>query len=176
MSHFAFADKDLPKRVTIGTGFVLAGLIALIALLLTLSGRNSQTAIADMRQVIDRAKNTPNISAQGLSADAYYTGDTPQLAQASLQTDLQKLARDHSIQIDVIRAEQIEQIDGVIRLNLTLNGIAPEPELGAFLYGLSKREPIVIVDEISLRRARVTRRNKERRVAFQTRVYGVLQR
>ena len=74
-----------------------------------------------------------------------------------MQTNLQELAQSFDIQIEVIRADEIEQIDGFVRLNLTLNGVAPEQRLGEFLHGIGTLEPMVIVEQLNLRRARTSR-------------------
>ena len=111
----------------------------------------------------------------GLSDEAFFPGETPQLAQVALQTSLQTLAEQNRIDIEMIRADEIEQIDGVVRLNLAINGIAPEVELGAFLHGLASMKPIVIVEDLKLRPARTSRTNPERRITFQARLYGTQQ-
>jgi Type II secretion system (T2SS), protein M subtype b len=173
MTGFQFAQPGLPRRVVLGAGYGLAGLCALLALLLISGHDNRRAAIAEMEAVIARADDAGPGGAAGLAATAFYTGETPQLAQAALQTDLQALAETHSIEIEVIRADQIEQIDGYIRLNLTLNGLAPETELGRFLHGLAAMEPIVVVEQLTLRRARTSRSEAERKIGFQAQLFGL---
>lgn len=176
MTDFFFIRRELPRQLVVATGFAIAGLITAAAVFLMFTANARSAATADMKDTIQRANLLKEVGAAGLASDAYYKGETPQLAQAALQTDLQKLAEEHSIQIEVMRADEIEQIDGVVRLNLTLNGVAPEPELGAFLHSISLQKPIVIVDQLTLRRARTTSRTQARRVAFQTQLFGILKR
>jgi hypothetical protein len=178
MSAFRFTKPTLPRRMVLFAGYGLVAVITLIGVIL-LSGTSARNErIAEMEAVIARAdaagQNGP--TGTGLPPSAFHTGDTPQLAQALLQTNLQNLAETESIDIDVIRTEQIEQIDGFVRLNLTVNGVAPETELGTFLHGLSVLEPIVVVEQIALRRARSTRTNPQRRISFQIQLYGVSER
>jgi hypothetical protein len=178
MSDFRFRQPALPRRIILFAGYGLVALIGLIGLVLMSGASARKSEIAEMRTVIARADAMMQGSenGNGLADSAFYTGDTPQLAQAILQTNLQNLAEAHDILIEVIRTDQIEQIDGFVRLNLTVNGVAPESELGAYLHGLSALEPIVVIEQISLRRARATRSSPERRVSFQLQLYGLSQR
>lgn len=176
MSVFHFAQPGLPRRVALGAAYGVAVLCTLLSLML-IGGHNDRRAeIAEMRAVIARAEGGGSTGDSGLPPASFYTGETPQLAQAALQTDLQALAETHSIEIEVIRADQIEQIDGFVRLNLTLSGLAPEAELGRFLHGLSVMEPIVVVEDLALRRARTSRTDTERKVTFQAEVFGLANR
>jgi hypothetical protein len=176
MSGFHFANPGLPRRVALGAAYGLAGFFSLLALAL-IAGHDSRRAeIAEMKDVIARAEAAASRGETGLPPAAFYTGETPQLAQAALQTDLQALAEAHSIEIEVIRADEIEQIDGFVRLNLTVNGIAPETELGHFLHGLAAMEPVIVVELLSLRRVRDTRSEAERKVAFQAELFGLANR
>ncbi|MEJ6402878.1 GspMb/PilO family protein [Yoonia sp. 2307UL14-13] len=173
MSDFQFAKSTAPARAVYVAGII--GVTALIAIgLLALTGGSDRLADrAQNRDIIARAAALSNRGQVGLAQDQFYTGDTPQLAQAALQTNLQTLAESFGIQIDVIRADEIEQIDNMVRLNLTLNGVAPEEELGEFLHGVGTLKPAVIVEQLSLRRARTARSEQGRKIAFQTRLYGM---
>lgn len=176
MTAFQFAQPKLPRRVALGAACGLAGLCTLVAFALIAGNGERRTEIAEMEAVIARAEGAGDAGANGLPPSAFYTGETPQLAQAALQTDLQALAETHSIEIEVIRADQIEQIDGFVRLNLTLNGIAPENELGRFLHGLAAMEPIVVVEQMSMRRTRSSRSETVRTIAFEAEVFGLANR
>jgi Type II secretion system (T2SS), protein M subtype b len=176
MSAFVFMKPALPRIVALSAAYGLAGLFTLLALVLMSGNDDRRASIAEMEAVIARAETAAAGGGSGLGPTAFYTGDTPQLAQAALQTDLQALAETHSIEIEVIRADQIEQIDGFVRLNLTLNGVAPETELGPFLHGLASMEPIVVVEQLNLRRARTSRTEAERKVTFQAELFGVSDR
>ena len=176
MSVFHFAQPALPRRVALTAAYGVAGLCTLLALALIAGHDDRRAEIAEMEAVIARAAGAGSAGGTGLPPAAFYTGETPQLAQAALQTDLQALAETHSIEIEVIRADQIEQIDGFVRLNLTLNGVAPEAELGRFLHGLAAMEPIVVVEQLSLRRARTSRSDAERKITFQAELFGLANR
>ena len=176
MSSFRFVQPALPRRIVLGVGCGLIALLTLLGFGLVAAAQNQRAQIADLNATIARAEALGSASTKGLPDTAFYTGDTPQLAQAVLQSNLQSLAQAHRINIDVMRADQINQIDGFVRLNLTLNGVAPETELGALLHGLSVLEPIVAINQLSLRRARESRRNAQRRVSFQIQLYGLSQR
>lgn len=173
MSAFHFHRPELPRRVLLGSGYAAALALTLLALVLVSGHDNRRAGIAEMEALITRAETAGSGTGAGLPPGAFFKGDTPQLAQAALQTDLQALAEAHSIEIEVIRADQIEQIEGFVRLNLTLNGVAPEVELGRFLHGLAMMEPIVVVEQLTLRRARSSRSDDERRVTFQAELFGL---
>jgi hypothetical protein len=173
MTAFHFSDPGLPRRVALGAVYGVAGLCTLLALSLIAGHNDRRAVIAEMKDVVARAEGIESSGGTGLPPQAFYTGETPQLAQAALQTDLQALAEIHSIEIEVIRADQIEQIDGFVRLNLTLNGVAPEAELGRFLHGLAALSPIVVIEDLSLRRVRTTRTDADRKIAFQAELFGL---
>jgi hypothetical protein len=176
MSVFHFAQPGLPRRVTLGTAYGVAGFATLLALALIAGHDDRRAAIAEQRAVVARAEAAASGGGTGLPPSFFYRGETPQLAQVALQTDLQALAETHSIEIEVIRADQIEQIDGFVRLNLTLNGVAPEAEIGGFLHGLAAMEPIVVVEQLILRRARTNRTEADRKIAFQAQLFGLANR
>lgn len=172
MSAFHFANPELPRRVSSIVGGVLAGGFVLVGLIIFAAANDRMSSISDKQNTIARASALSSSLSSGLSNDAFFPGETPQLAQAAVQTSLQALAQAHRIDIEMIRADEIEQIDGVVRLNLAINGIAPEVELGAFLYGLASMNPIVVIEDLTLRSARTSRTNPERRIAFQAGLYG----
>ncbi|MEM7472994.1 MAG: GspMb/PilO family protein [Pseudomonadota bacterium] len=172
MSSFHFANPALPRQVSIGLSGAISGALLLFGLIFTFAAQDRARSIADKQTVIARADQIAGSVTGGLSDDAFFPGETPQLAQVALQTSLQTLAEANRIDIDMIRADEIEQIDGVVRLNLAINGIAPEVELGAFLHGLASMKPIVVVEDLKLRPARTSRTNPERRISFQARLYG----
>ena len=171
MSDFRFSQPGMPRRVTFVVGYGLAAFITLLAIWLLSGLSDRRDAMAQMRAIIARADMVEATGSgnAALGPDTFYTGDTPQLAQAALQTNLQTLAESFRIEIEVIRADQIEQVDNFVRLNLTLNGVAPEEELGNFLRGLAALRPLVVVEELTLRRARSSRSDADRQVSFHPR-------
>ncbi len=175
MSQFHFANPALPKKVGLATGGLVAGALALFGLVMVGASNDRLASIGDKEMTIARAAAMSGTVSTGLSSEAFFPGETPQLAQAAVQTSLQALAEAHRIDIEMIRSDEIEQIDGVVRLNLAINGVAPETELSTFLYGLASMNPIVVVEDLTLRPARTSRTNPERRIAFQASLYGTQQ-
>lgn len=172
MSSFHFKNPDLPRLVTLAFGGVCVGLMGLVGLVMLASANGRVDEVAQTEHLIARAAAVTNSGGGEFSERTFFPGETPQLAQAAVQTSLQSLAEAHRVEIEMIRADQIEQIDGVVRLNLAVNGIAPEVELGAFLHGLAAMRPFVIVEDLTLRVARVSRSNPERRIVFNASLYG----
>ncbi len=172
MSTFHFANPDLPRKVATGAACSFAAVLVLFGLLMIAASNGRIDDIADNRAMIARAEAVSGSLTNGLSDEAFFPGETPQLAQAAVQTNLQGLAEAHRISIETIRANEIELVDGMVRLNLAINGVAPEAELGAFLYGLASMNPIIVVEDLTLRAARASRSNPERRIAFQASLYG----
>ena len=89
MSAFRFTKPALPRRMVLFAGYGLVAVVTLIGLTL-LSGASARNGrIAEMEAVIARAEATAQSgdAGTGLDASAFYTGDTPQLAQALLQTN-----------------------------------------------------------------------------------------
>lgn len=172
MSTFHFANPELPQKLTLSLIYGATGFVLLMGLLMFSNASNRLASVADKSDMIARSEARAGSLSGGLSDDAFFPGETPQLAQAAVQTNLQALAQSHRINIDMIRADEIEQIDGIIRLNLSIKGVAPEAELAAFLYGLASMNPIVVIEDLKLRPARTSRSNPERRISFQTSLYG----
>ena len=160
--------RRVPQAVAMSIAAVAAG--ALWIALGAVSDLRGE--IADIEALDARVAALP---AEGPSdADrSLHAAETPQLAQAQVQAAVQALAETHAAEIDVIRAEDIVEVDGFARLNLTLGGTVPERALGAFLAGLDALEPAVLTEELTLRRTRTARGEADRRVAFQMRVHGL---
>ena len=174
MSDFRFAKSTLPRQTVLFCGYGIVVGVGIVGLMFAIGNDARKSRIADMHAQIANAQNlttfTPN---EDFISYTYYTGETPQLAQISLQRNLQELADAHNVAIEVISPEQIEVVGNSRQLNLTLSGAAPEEDLGAFLHGLATLEPLVAVKALSLRRARATRGNNANRVAFQAQLYGL---
>ncbi len=170
----AFRTRD-PKAPTRALAFAGGGLVALGVLgaaMLTGAAQDRRADTIEMRDIVSLAsQDTPETDPQ--NADLFYADDTPQLAQAALQANLQTLAQNHGAEIDVMRAEEVARIDGLIRLPMTLSGTVPEGELGAFLAQLDTARPAVVVEEVNLRRTRAARGATGRQVAFQFRLHGL---
>ena len=162
MNSFTFYNPTLVRRI--GTALVVgtSALLVVFAVFLANVARGNYDNITGQLETIARAERA---TADGMpTADpSFYLADTPQLAQSQMQTDMQALARQNQVDLEVIRAEQIEQINGALRMSLTLNGVVFESQLGAFLNTLATHEPMIVIDSISLRRARSSQRGIDNR-------------
>jgi hypothetical protein len=142
-----------------------------VAFALVSNARDQQAETRDMKDLIGRASVLETSAAP--ETDLYFQAQTPQLAQADLQTALQSIARSHGAEIDVTQTQDVVRVDGLVHLNLTINGTVPDANLGAFLAALDAARPVILVDELSLRRTRGTRSDAPRQVAFQFSLHGV---
>ncbi|MDP5086686.1 MAG: GspMb/PilO family protein [Yoonia sp.] len=173
MSSFAFYNPTLVRRV--GTLLVMGTSILLILLTLFLANvaRNNYDDIALEQETILRAQRatTEQVAPDVLSK--FYSADTPQLAQSQMQTEMQALAQQNQVRLEVIRADQIEQLSGALRMGLTLNGVVSESQLGGFLESLTAHEPKIVVESVSLRRARATNQTvDDRPLAIELKLSG----
>jgi replicative DNA helicase len=173
MSEFIFQNPAAVRRF--GSGLVIATSVVLICLALFVWSFVAQryADVADLRSTIARSEQI-SAAAQSNSAQiSFYQSDTPQLSQSQMQSDMQELAQEYQLILEVIRADQIEPLEGNVRMALTLNGVVPESQLGGYLQSLANHDPMIIVDSINLRRARSTNRNAdERPLAIQLKLSG----
>lgn len=173
MSEFTFHNPTLVRRF--GTLLVVGTSVLLIVLTLVLTNiaRSKYAGISDQLDAIAMAERAAQPQAGALAQNTFYVSDTPQLAQAQMQSDMQALADEYQVRLEVIRADQVEPLNGSLRLALTLNGVVQENELGSFLESLASHDPMIVVDSISLRRARSNNRNAdERPLAIQLKLSG----
>jgi len=173
MSTFTFHNPALVRRF--GTLLVIGTAIGLLILTLIITNvaRNKYAAIDSQRDTIARAEAATQNETRAQGAITFYESETPQLAQSQMQSDMQELADQNQVRLEVIRADQVEQLNGSLRLALTLNGVVQESQLGGFLEALASHEPMIVVDSISLRRARSTNRGTdERPLAIQLKLSG----
>jgi len=163
MNSFTFHNPTLVRRV--GTLLIMgcAAALVVIALIMVLVARNNYNGISDQLETIARAERATTAEGRPASGTPFYIADTPQLAQSQMQTEMQALAQQNQVQLEVIRAEQIEPINGALRMSLTLNGVVLESQLGAFLNSIAAHEPMIVVESVSLRRARSTNRTIDNR-------------
>ncbi len=163
MSSFTFHNPALVRRfgtvIVIGTSIVLI----LLAVILANIARGKYDSIADQQDTIARSERAAAQGSNNASQATFYSAETPQLAQSQMQSDMQDLAQQNQVILEVIRADQIEQLNGSLLMALTLNGVVPENQLGGYLEGLAKHEPVIVVESISLRRARSTNRGVDDR-------------
>lgn len=173
MSEFVFQNPAAVRRV--GTTLILgvSALVICIALFIWSFIGHRYENIDELNATIARAEQLSLASQSNSAQISFYQSETPQLSQSEMQSDMQDLAQQYRVRLEVIRADQIEQIAGNVRMALTLNGVVPEEQLGGYLQNLAAHEPMIIVDSINLRRARSTRNGPdERPLAIQLKLSG----
>lgn len=164
MSEFIFQNPAAVRRF--GTTLVVGACILIIVLALFVWNFIAQRfdTIEDLNATIARAEQLSASSQSDSAQISFYQSETPQLSQSQMQSDMQELAQQYQLVLEVIRADQIEQLEGNVRMALTLNGVVPESQLGGYLQNLATYEPMIIVDSINLRRARSTRSGQDDRL------------
>ena len=164
MSSFSFQNPAAVQRV--GTVLILGSSAILVVFAFLLWGIVSKRydRIDDMSQTILRSEQLVQAAQTNQLQVSLYQNDTPQLSQSEMQSDMQDLAGQFGVRLEVIRADQVEQVGPNLRMALTLNGVVPENQLGGFLVALTSHEPMIIVNSIGLRRARSTNRNQNDRL------------
>ncbi|MEM7487722.1 MAG: GspMb/PilO family protein [Pseudomonadota bacterium] len=175
MSEFETIDPQAPKRTLAAAGAALVGAGVTAALLLTMEVQERRADMAEMTGVIEMAARGATAPPVEGDDQLFYVDDTPQLAQAALQADLQALAEAHAVEIEVMRTEQVARIDGLVRLNLNLSGTIPEDGFGTFLAALDAARPLIVVEDLDFRRTRSARGATDRQVAFQFGLHGLSQ-
>ena len=173
MSEFIFHSETTPKDAFLKAMAAGGVLLLLVTFMMLAAIHGKRSDMAELRGLVSQVEGRSTGSSQGLTVERLYQGETPQLAQVALQTDIQKLAERFEIGIDVIRTDTIEQAGNLIQLGLVFNGAIPEASLGPFLAALANEERLIVLDELSLRAARASRRNADqRRIAFQMKLFG----
>lgn len=173
MSNFNFHNPTLVRRF--GTLLVISTSVLLIILTLSLANvaRGNYAEISSQQETILRAERIASEQVAPETQARFYTSATPQLAQSQMQTDMQALAQQNDVRLEVIRADQIEQLSGALRMALTLNGVVMESQLGGFLESLTAHQPQIVVESVTLRRARSSNRTvDDRPLAIQLKLSG----
>lgn len=132
-----------------------------------------QRNIAELQSRIARVSDLPE---RADSAETtFLAAENPNIAQTRLQTQIQELAAAHALEIDVIRATQVEDQGRALALGITLNGALPEGQLAGFLTALAASEPKILLKSLDMRRARVTsRRDPTRKLALRLGLEGLM--
>ncbi|MEM9211776.1 MAG: GspMb/PilO family protein [Pseudomonadota bacterium] len=173
MSEIRIHSNVTPREAFMFAVAAGGAIIAVLTLMMLVAIHNKRVAMSELRSVIAQVDNRRDQSPSGLDQGRLYVGDTPQLAQVALQTDIQKLAERFEIGIDVVRADTIEQVGPFIQLGLVFTGAIPEASVGPFFEALGNQERLIVVDQISLRPARSSRSEAtQRRIAFQLKLFG----
>lgn len=173
MSEFQFRGRVTPALTLYAAigALCIGGLFGAGALVN--EARATATRTADQHVTIRRASQARTGSEGGTDAALFQTGATPQLAQAAVQTQVQQLADAHNVDVEVMQADQIAQVDGLVRLNLSLTAVAPEDQLALFLEALVMARPLLLVSDLKLRRTRAARGGEARNIAVQMAISGI---
>ncbi|MEL6682762.1 MAG: GspMb/PilO family protein [Pseudomonadota bacterium] len=173
MSAFVFQKPNAVRRFGVALIILTCLVLMLAAFALTNLVTERYDRIAELNETIARADQLAANSAQDVTEIGLYENETPQLSQAEMQSDMQELAEEYQVSLEVIRADQIEQLPGNVRLALTLTGVVREEQLGAYLLSIANHDPMIVVDSINLRRARTNNRaTGERPLAIQLQLSG----
>lgn len=173
MTAFVFRNPAVIRRLGRAIVIGMSVFAILVAVTLWSVVQRGNTEIQSLQATIATARMIAARPASEAAAVSTYQSETSQLAQAQLQSDMQALANAHDLQLEVIRADQITPNAGLLELGLTLNGVMPEPQLGAFLLALTQHQPTVVVDSINLRRARsMTQGVDDRLLSIQLELVG----
>ncbi len=178
MSDFRYRNRDAPK-------LAFAGLLAVLGLVILIIGGRLWGAQGDYRaevirseRLIERAdESRAGGGSISFGETAFYRAETPQAAQAQLQSDMQQLADQHALSIEVMQPGEIEARGDLLRIPLTLNGAISERTLGQFFADLMARQPYVIVEEYAVRRQRGVRPGSgPRLVSLSVKLYAMTAR
>lgn len=173
MNMHRFYDPNLVGRARMGlwgAGALAAALVLVAGLYLAYE---QQRTIVDLQDRIDRVQALPKGGAA--SNDLFLAAESPNIAQTRLQTQIQDLAAAHALEIDVIRVTDVEDQGRTIALGILLNGIIPEDRLAGFLSALESATPKILLDNMDMRRARVTsRRDPTRKIALRLGLKGLM--
>lgn len=173
MTSFNFHNPTLVRRF--GTLLVIGTSVLLVLIMLMLANiaRGNYANISAQQETILRAEQIASDQIAPEVQAKFYSSATPQLAQSQMQTDMQALAQQNDVRLEVIRADQIEQLNGALRMALTVNGVVLESQLGGYLESLAAHEPEIVVESITLRRARSNNRSSDDRpLAIQLKLSG----
>ncbi|MEM9764261.1 MAG: GspMb/PilO family protein [Pseudomonadota bacterium] len=150
MSEFRFPNPSRAKlafgafATVVAVGLGALGLEAIAAI------NALETEIEDQKALLSRARlaETP---AQAI--DAYRAG-TAEEARARFQTDLQGLADEAGLAIETLDTAELVLVNGMVRMEITIKGSIIESELATLLVALDAAQPFLLVEGITLRRAR----------------------
>lgn len=150
--------------VVLGLGVLGLGLAMVTA---------QQRNIAELQSRIARATDLPDRTAN--TEATFLAAENPNIAQTRLQTQIQELATAHALEIDIIRATDVEDQGRALALGISLNGAIPEGQLAGFLTALDASEPKILLKSMDMRRARVTsRRDPTRKLALRLGLEGLM--
>ncbi|NJM55616.1 MAG: hypothetical protein HC841_06615 [Verrucomicrobiae bacterium] len=112
-------------------------------------------ALADMRAAVavtSEPGSAPS-AAKGASAKRLFQAKTASEFQSALQSFVKDAAARHQGTIEQIQVLKSERVGGLSRVVLKLDGVLPEPKLGAFLADLATGEPLVLLQGMEVRQA-----------------------
>ena len=169
MSEFKFRTSSGPMRALFAMNLAIVVLAAGTASFAWNAIKSNDETIAGLKQTVAQQQSVTASAGEGADgAGLLIEADTPQLAQATLSENVQKIADDLGLELEILRAGDVERADGMIKLNLVVSGVVPEPALGEFMSRISAERPVLVAGDMTLRRARdITRASEVRMIAFQ---------
>ena len=173
---FVFADPvgvaRLGAQLRVATWLAVALASALLWALVS----DRRAEVAALKSEISAAKALAvRASRSGDGPRRLIAAATPQEAQSAQQAALRELAEAHGFDVEVMRATELETVDGLGSVGLVLTGALPEPALEGFLLALRTASPFFEVTSLDLRRARtISRTDPRRRLAVQVAVRSYL--
>lgn len=164
MNAYHFSDPGAVGKARTSLAIAAAVGLALVLGAGLMWTHQQQGTVADLQDRIARANALPQSAGQ--DSGVFLAAEDPNIAQTRMQTQVQELAAQHNMEIEVIRATDVTDEGRVIALGLTVKGVVAEADFAPFLTALSQTEPRILLDEIDLRRARlVSRRDPTRKLA-----------
>ncbi len=147
--------------------FERKAVLALFAVSVTLAAI-AMTALASLVGImIDQRRTLADMQAAVATIDGK-ASDQPALGQATkrlfparnsseFQSALQSFVKDvagrHQAVIETIQVLKSERVGGLSRVALKLDGVIPEPKLGALLADFATGEPLILLQAMELRTA-----------------------
>ncbi|MEL6480619.1 MAG: GspMb/PilO family protein [Pseudomonadota bacterium] len=150
MSEFRFPNPSRAKlafgafATVVALGLGTLGLEAIAAI------NALETEIEDQKALLSRAR-LAEAPAQAIDA---YRASTAEEARARFQTDLQGLADEAGLAIETLDTAELVLVNGMVRMGITIKGSIIESELATLLVALDAARPFMLVEGITLRRAR----------------------
>ena len=169
MTQFNFANEAAPIRTLLIAKALVIGVLGFLAFAAWSMIQTNAAEIGNLENVIAQQEVVASqADATADDSDLYYVAETPQLAQAALSDTVQQIADRLGIELEILRAGDTEKVNDLVQLNLVVSGVVPEPALGQFMNEIATVRPVLILEDMNLRRARdLSRAVKVRKVAFQ---------
>ncbi|MBX9924925.1 MAG: type II secretion system protein M [Hyphomicrobiaceae bacterium] len=115
---------------------------------------DQRRTLADMQAAVATTDGTAAPKpALGQAAKRLFPARNASEFQSALQSFVKDVAARHQGVIESIQVLKSERVGGLSRVVLKLDGLVPEPRLGALLADLATGEPLVLLQAMELRPA-----------------------